>query len=212
MSQTGQDTPYGLIPVGHLLGAPWTGKFRTYQIASGYNQNLFIGSPVAPAANGTVTIATSASATNPILGVVTGVKYLMAGSAQSNASNSYPYYPASQTIASGTIIQVEVVDDPYVIFQIATTGAGASAGIELTGNFANYNLTAIGTGNTATGQSTCGLLNTPVTAALADLKVIGAPTYDMNANPSWSASSSKPFNDVLVVINNHFYKAPTVGV
>lgn len=95
-----KDTPYGFIPVGHLLGCEI--RPREYTVTTG--QTIYRGDPVIIAATGTVTIAAANAGVN-MLGIA--AEYVGAAPA-------------------GT--KIKVWDDPFILFKVqATTGQTPAA-------------------------------------------------------------------------------------
>ena len=124
------DAPFGLRPVGHLLGLSWTDKVRPYYVPAGYATALFIGDPVIKVAGGSNTAVikvpgagsfgtgtlpeinkAAAGATNRITGVIVGFSPLP-------TNLDVKHNPAS------TERVAHVCEDPYVIFAIQADSAG----------------------------------------------------------------------------------------
>lgn len=119
----------GLIPVGYLSGANWTGKGRVYCIPDTDDTNAYaIGDPVvlAGSADGdgipTITLAT-AGATNPVLGsIISGAGALVYGGAYGVPADSPVVIPATKS----RNYYVLVADDPDTIFEIQEDGVGGT--------------------------------------------------------------------------------------
>lgn len=164
----GTNAPLGFQPVSLKSGAAWTGNTNAYPIlSSGYATSIFRGDPVAQQSDGTMGIGVAGSA---IRGVANGVKYIdTSGNVQWRS-----YYPANTAAATGTTIELEVIDDPNVMYTIQEANAAGTAGtpIALTDVNQNYNFHS-GTGNTASGNSGFWLDNsTGGTTATNNLKLM----------------------------------------
>lgn len=195
----GVNAPFGLQPRRYLNGAPWNNATNTYNIATGYATTIYTGDPVY-LASGTGLIQAAAGDANPCIGVFQGCKYY-----DTNGNFIFsPYWPASTSVLTNTLVEAEVADDPNIIFDIQssnTTGV-TQAQLGLNAVF------AIGTGSTISGQSgaVLNLATAPATTATFQLKIMR-----LTPNPS---NGFKGYNNVEVVINNHYYKGGTgtVGV
>ena len=129
--------PQGLLPIGHLLGANWTGQTNVYYIASTDNNAFAIGDPVASSgsadSNGVpgITLATAGTG-NPLRGVVLGFgryETLMANPANLDTT----IVPATKTNDYYAV----VMDDPFAIFEVQEIGTGtplAAAEVGLNAN------------------------------------------------------------------------------
>ena len=200
------DNPFGLRPVQHRNGAPYTGACRPYYIQSDYATALFVGDPVvitgavntaAVSAGGadsfpvgalqSVNKATVGS--NPITGVIVGFA--------STSQNSLIYNAAS------TERVVFVCDDPEVIYEIQADGTLTPADVGYNGV-----LIYTHTGSTITGRSAAELNTTttvPATTAAMQLKIRGFANREDN---DMAAANSK----VLVQINNSSIAHATAGI
>jgi len=161
--------PYGLVPVKLVSGVPFVGVTRQYSIASGYNTNIFNGDAVQLVTGGTVERDTADAAMTPI-GVFLGCTY-------TDPSLGYQlfsqYYPAN-TAASD--IMAYVADGTDVLFKVAvlSSAAGATPVIgdlaitDLGANVAMIN----NNGDTATGNSRCGISDTTATTNTLPLRIV----------------------------------------
>jgi len=109
-------TPYGLRPINEVSGTPYAGATRKLPIASGFATNIFYGSVVVIAADGTIQLVTDiGSAGDPFpagtIGVFMGCSYTDATMGFVNRQ----YWPASQVAADALAF---IVDDPNVAFQV----------------------------------------------------------------------------------------------
>jgi hypothetical protein len=145
------------------------GVTRQYSIASGYNTNIFNGDAVKLVTGGTVERDTADAAMTP-MGVFLGCTY-------TDPSLGYQlfsqYYPAN-TAASD--IMAYVADGTDVLFKVAvlSSGAGATPVIgdlaitDLGANVAMIN----NAGDTATGNSRCGISDTTATTNTLPLRIV----------------------------------------
>lgn len=200
------DAPFGLRPIRHRNGAPYTGAANPYYIPASYATALFIGDPVVktgtsntaevdvPAAGkfniGTLPAIQKASAgdNNAISGVVVGFM----GDADSGLFN-----PAS------TERVALVCDDPDVVFEIQADGAIAAAQVGL-----NAVLIYTNTGNVNTGLSGAEL-DTAVDAPAADASNQLTIQRVVNREDNEAASN---FTKVEVKINNHTEAHGAIGI
>jgi hypothetical protein len=161
--------PSGLVPVKLVSGVPFVGVTRQYSIASGYNTNIFNGDAVQLLTGGTISRDTADAAMTPI-GVFLGCTY-------TDPSLGYQlfsqYYPAN-TAASD--IMAYVADGTDVLFKVAvlSSGAGSTPVIgdlaitDLGANVAMIN----NNGDTATGNSRCGISDTTATTNSLPLRIV----------------------------------------
>jgi len=110
------DKPYGLKPINLIGGQPYAGSTRLMKIASGYATSIYYGDVVKRVANGTVEKDAGTTTATPV-GIFVGCTYTNPTTGQKLFAQ---YYPAS-TAASD--IQAYVVDDPDVLFKVASVSA-----------------------------------------------------------------------------------------
>ena len=193
--------PSGLSPVGHLLGIDWSQKTQRYYIASTDSNAFAIGDPVKLTAtsdsNGVpgVTLATAGTG-NTIVGVIVGMGGPQYGgvNADVNALNVI-VIPATKTRA----YYVEVVVDPYVLFEIQDDGSATP-----TTSFPsqNFNLVAGTNNGYVSGWQMQGSSGTTgSTLQLQVIQMAQKPNNTLAANAKW-----------IVLINNHQYRTGTTGV
>jgi len=141
--------PYGLKPVNLIGGQVFAGSTRLMQIASGYATSIFYGDLVKRITSGTIEKDTGTTTATPC-GVFLGVQFTNGSTGQVQQQQ---FYPASQSIKSGTQIFAVVADDPDTLFQVVSCSAtttGAGMGIAAIGN----NIALIqNAGSTTTGNS-----------------------------------------------------------
>jgi len=200
------DTPFGLRPVQHRNGAPYSGACKPYYIQSDYATALFIGDPVvitgavntaAVSAPGVGSFPVGAlqsvnKATvgaNPITGVIVG----FAGRQDSLTYN-----------AASTERIVLVCDDPEVLYEIQTDATWTPASVGL-----NAGLIYTHSGSTITGRSGAeldsGTTTAPAVTAGLQLKVRGFVNREDN---DMASANSK----LLVQINNSTIATASAGI
>jgi len=185
---------FGLRPYRSLNGAPWNNAQNRYTIANNLSTAIFQGDPVKPTTAGNVTLARS-NTSDRIVGVFNGVFYNDPSTQKPTFRNNYP---GSIAVAGITAF---VVDDPDTVFLVDADAAFTRADL-----FKNYSLTNV-TGNTLTGISEKQL----------DVSVSGITTtfavqaIDIQESATDSDTSTSGVN-VLVRINNHFFRSGTAGI
>ena len=185
---------FGLKPVRSLDGSDFINAQNRYRIASNYGTAIFQGDLVTPVTGGGIERHTAGSGT-PVVGVFNGCFYTDPTTQKPTWKN---YYPGS--IAASDIIAF-VIDSPDQVYKIDSDGAFAVADI-----FKNFNVTNV-SGNTVTGTSevqldysSSGITTTIVLQAIDISQDVG------------NDEAGVVNVDVLVRINNHFYKAATAGL
>lgn len=185
---------FGLRPYRSINGAPWNNAQNRYTVANNLSTAIFQGDPVKPTTAGNVTLARS-NTSDRIIGVFNGVFYNDPTTQKPTFRNNYP----GSIAAAG--ITAFVVDDPNTVFLVDADAAFTRADL-----FKNYSLTNV-TGNTLTGISEKQL----------DVSVSGTTTtfavqaIDIQEGASDSDTSTSGVN-VLVRINNHFFRSGTTGI
>jgi hypothetical protein len=182
---------FGLRPYRKLDGTPLVGAQNRYTIASNYATAIFQGDLVIPVTGGNIERYPGNTST-AVVGVFNGVFYTDPTTQKPTFKN---YYPGS---VAASDITAFVVDDPDAVFLVDADATFARADL-----FQNYSLTAV-SGNTKTGNSLQQL----------DVSVSGTETtyvvqaIDISQDPDNSDTSSANAN-ILVRINNHFYRSGT---
>jgi hypothetical protein len=185
---------FGLRPYRSINGAPWNNAQNRYTVANNLSTAIFQGDPVKPTTAGNVTLARS-NTSDRIIGVFNGVFYNDPTTQKPTFRNNYP----GSIAAAG--ITAFVVDDPNTVFLVDADAAFSRADL-----FKNYSLTNV-SGNTLTGISEKQL----------DVSVSGITTtfavqaIDIQEGATDSDSSTSGVN-VLVRINNHFFRSGTAGI
>jgi len=160
--------PYGLKPVNLIGGQVFAGSTRMMQIASGYATDIFYGDLVKRVAAGTIEKDTGTTTATPC-GVFLGVSFTSSSTGQVQQQQ---FYPASQSIKSGTKIFAVVADDPDTLFQVAVvsgTTTISGVGISAIGNNGTLVQNA---GSTTTGNSAVALLDSTATTITLPIRII----------------------------------------
>ena len=185
---------FGLRPYRSINGAPWNNAQNRYTVANNLSTAIFQGDPVKPTTAGNVTLARS-NTSDRIIGVFNGVFYNDPTTQKPTFRNNYP----GSIAAAG--ITAFVVDDPNTVFLVDADDAFTRADL-----FKNYSLTNV-SGNTLTGISEKQLaVNTSGIATTFAVQAI-----DIQEGATDSDSSTSGVN-VLVRINNHFFRSGTAGI
>jgi hypothetical protein len=185
---------FGLRPYRSINGAPWNNAQNRYTVANNLSTAIFQGDPVKPTTAGNVTLARS-NTSDRIVGVFNGVFYNDPTTQKPTFRNNYP---GSIAVAGITAF---VVDDPNTVYLVDANAAFTRADL-----FKNYSLTAV-TGNTLTGISEKQLaVNTSGIATTFAVQAI-----DIQEGATDSDTSTSGVN-VLVRINNHFFRSGTAGI
>jgi len=185
---------FGLRPYRNINGAPWNNAQNRYTVANNLSTAIFQGDPVKPTGAGNVTLAAGGTS-YAIVGVFNGCFYTDPTTQKPTFKN---YYPGS--VAAGDITAF-VVDDPNTVFLVDANAAFTRADL-----FKNYSLTTA-TGNTQTGISKKQLnVSASGTGTTFAVQAIDIAQDDNNGDTANSNAN------VMVRINNHFFKAATAGL
>jgi hypothetical protein len=181
--------PYGLKPVNLIGGQVFAGSTRLMQIASGYATNIFYGDLVKRISDGTIEKDTGTATATPC-GIFLGVQFTNGSTGQVQQQQ---FYPASQSIKSGTQIFAVVADDPDTLFQVAVvsgTTVITGVGISAIGNNAELVQNA---GSTTSGNSAVAILATTATTNTLPIRIIDVVRD--------TATAADNFPEVIVKIN-----------
>ncbi|NND23615.1 MAG: hypothetical protein HKN86_02875 [Acidimicrobiia bacterium] len=182
---------FGLRPYRKLDGTPLVGAQNRYTIASNYGTAIYQGDLVQPVTGGNIEVH-AANTSEAVVGVFNGCFYTDPTTQKPTYSN---YYPGS-IVASD--ITAFVVDDPDAVFLVDADATFARADL-----FQNYSVT-----------NTTGVTQTGISKAQLDVSVSGTATtfaiqaIDISQDPDNSDTGSANAN-ILVRINNHFYRSGT---
>ena len=185
---------FGLKPVRLLDGSDFINAQNRYRIASSYGTAIFQGDLVTPVTGGGIERHTAGS-TTAVVGVFNGCFYTDPTTQKPTWKN---YYPGT---VNASDIMATVLDSPDQVYKIDSDGAFAVADI-----FKNFSVTN-NTGNTITGTS-----KVQLDYSVSGIKV----TYVVQAidiSQDVDNSDAGVVNvDVLVRINNHFYRQGGTGL
>jgi hypothetical protein len=185
---------FGLRPSRQLNGSPFINAQNRYRIASGNSTSIFQGDLVKPLSTGTISRAV-ANTSDTVVGVFNGCFYTDPTTQKPTWKN---YYPAN---INASDITAFVVDGPDTVFEINASGT-----INVSGLFKNYEVNSV-TGNTLTGISLVQLdASTATTTSTFVLTAI-----DVSQDPSNGDINASNAN-IVVRINDHFYKQNTKGI
>jgi len=182
---------FGLRPYRKLDGTPLVGAQNRYTIASGYATAIYQGDLVEPLTSGNIQ-KHGANTSDAVVGVFNGVFYTDPTTQKPTFKNFYPGGIAADDITAF------VIDDPDAVFLVDADEAFTRADL-----FKNYSVTNT-TGVTATG----------ISKAQLDVSVSGTATtfviqaIDISQDPD-NSDTANPNANVLVRINNHFYRSGT---
>ena len=185
---------FGLRPSRQLNGSPFINAQNRYRISANNTTAIFQGDLVIPTTSGTITRYVAGTST-AVVGVFNGCFYTDPTTQKPTWKN---YYPASTNASDITAF---VIDGPDTVFEINASGV-----IAITGLFSNYDVVNT-TGSTQTGISLVQLdgstANTTNTLPLMAIDISQDPS-----NSDVAASNA----DIVVRINNHFYKQNQTGL
>jgi hypothetical protein len=185
---------FGLRPSRQLNGSPFINAQNRYRVASNNSTSIYQGDVVIPFNSGNVGRAIANTST-PVVGVFNGCFYTDPTTQKPTWKN---YLPGS-TVASDII--AFVIDGPDTVFEINADDVFAVADI-----FKNFSISNE-TGNTKTGISNVQLdVSESGTASTFLVQAIDISGDVLNSDVAVSNAN------VLVRINNHFYRSATSGL
>lgn len=190
-----QDASFGLRPVRMLNGSPFSNAQNRYRIASGATGAIYQGDLVRLVTGGGIVRYTSGD-TGYIAGVFNGCFYTDPTSKKPTFKN---YYPGG---VSASDITAYVIDAPETVFEIQANAAFPVA--DLFGNFNIADQSPVGSTDSGVSRVELSVTSGATTITLP-LKAI-----DISQDPENSDVASTNTN-VLVIINNHAYRAGTNG-
>ena len=182
---------FGLRPYRKLDGTPLVGAQNRYTIASGYATAIYQGDLVEPKGTGNIE-KHGANTSDAVVGVFNGVFYTDPTTQKPTFKNFYPGGIAASDITAF------VIDDPDAVFLIDADAAFTRADL-----YKNYSVTNT-TGVNATGISKA-QLDVSVSGVTATFAI---QAIDISQDPD-NSDTSNPNANVLVRINNHFYRSGT---
>ena len=184
---------FGLRPYRKLDGTPLVGAQNRYTIKPGYGTAIYQGDMVVPVSTGNIERHTAGNAA-AVVGVFNGVFYNDPTTQKPTYKN---YYPGGITPTQGDITAF-IVDDPDAVFLSDADAAFTRADL-----FKNYSVTNT-TGVTQTGISKAQLDHSSGDTT----NTLPIQAIDISQDPDNSDTSTSNAN-ILVRINNHFYRSGT---
>ena len=185
---------FGLRPSRQLNGSPFINAQNRYRIASGNSTSIFQGDLVKPMASGQISRYV-ANTSDTVVGVFNGCFYTDPTTQKPTWNN---YLPSS---INASDIVAFVIDAPDTVFEVNANGVFAVADI-----FKNFSVNNV-TGNIKTGISYVQLdVANSGTDSTYLVQAIDISGDVLNSDVAVSNAN------VLVRINNHFYKAATSGL
>ena len=184
---------FGLRPYRKLDGTPLVGAQNRYTVKAGYATAIFQGDLVIPTSTGNIEKHTAGNSA-AVVGVFNGVFYNDPNTQKPTYKN---YYPGGVTPTQGDVTAF-VVDDPDAVFLADADTVFTRAML-----YKNYSVT-----------NTTGVTQTGISKAQLDVGASGTATtfviqaIDISQDPDNSDTSSANAN-ILVRINNHFYRSGT---
>jgi hypothetical protein len=180
---------FGLRPSRQLNGSPFINAQNRYRVASNNSTSIYQGDVVKPFATGQVGRAVANTST-PVVGVFNGCFYTDPTTQKPTWKN---YLPGS-TVASDII--AFVIDGPDTVFEVNANAIFAVADIFKGFSISNES------GNTLTGISYVQL--DVANSGIDSTYLVQAIDISQDQSNSDVATSNA---NVLVRINNHFYKS-----
>tara|TARA_B100000029_G_C17552940_1_gene950736 strand:- start:126 stop:704 length:579 start_codon:yes stop_codon:yes gene_type:complete len=182
---------FGLRPYRKLDGTPLVGAQNRYTVKNNYGTAIFQGDLVIPTSAGNIERHTAGNGT-AVVGVFNGVFYTDPTTQKPTYKNYYPGSVATDDITAF------IVDDPDAVFLMDADEAFTRADL-----FKNYSVT-----------NTTGVTQTGISKVQLDVSASGTTTtfavqaLDISQDPDNKDTATSNAN-ILVRINNHFYRSGT---
>jgi len=182
---------FGLRPYRKLDGTPLVGAQNRYTVKSSYATAIYQGDLVIPTSTGNIERHTANNGA-AVVGVFNGCFYTDPTTQKPTYKNYYPGGVAASDITAF------VVDDPDAVFLMDADSAFTRASL-----YKNYSVT-----------NTTGVTQTGISKVQLDVSVSGTATtfavqaIDISQDPDNSDTTVSNAN-ILVRINNHFYRSGT---
>jgi|SRR5215467_7426130 len=197
------DAAFGLRPIRRLDGAAWSGNHTTRRMLSSAGA-LNRGDVVQVLGSGYVQVSAAGVSTHVNLGVFVGCHYL------SNALG-YPiwsnYWPGSGAVGD---VDVFVIDDPLVIFEVQSNNAGTPVGFADIGINADFEVNASTTGFSR-WRLNQGTMAVTGTFPMRVVGLGGSQNTMAGTFPGNGYDHTSGYNIVEVAWNDQFYKQ-TAGI
>lgn len=198
----GVNAASGLVPYSYLGASNWNKQESALPVGwvSGFGSSVYKGDPLIQSNDGTVTIFTTADQTTPIVGIFQGCSYQ---DPNTQKLVFQPYWIAGTTTFQAQDVTVYALVDRNIVYNVQTLLGGATRPA-IGGNLKV---------NIAAGSPSTGLSGTTVDfTGTADRTIATLPVKVIGLTPANGNSFGLQYNNVLVVINNHFLTAGTTGV
>ena len=182
---------FGLRQYRKLDGTPLVGAQNRYTVKNNYGTAIYQGDLVIPTSAGNIERHTAGNGT-AVVGVFNGVFYTDPTTQKPTYKNYYPGSVATDDITAF------VVDDPDAVFLMDADAAFTRADL-----YKNYSVT-----------NTTGVTQTGISKVQLDVSASGTTTtfavqaIDISQDPDNSDTANANAN-ILVRINNHFYRSGT---
>jgi len=201
-----KDAPFGLKPIRHAHGAPYTGTGRPCYINASYGTALFIGDPVVKVAGGSNTSSITVPGIGEMpAGTMPSIEAASAGGPVFGVIQAFAAQPSDlETNYSKASTQgvAFVADDPDLIYEIQEVSGGTALAATDVGLNASF---VAGSGSTATGLSGYELNNgTEASTSGLELKIISLSNKTDNAIGEHAVWEVK--------INDHTQAHGTAGI
>lgn len=203
-----RDTRFGLRPIRHRNGAPYSGAANPYFVPASYATALFLGDAVVKTGTANTAIVTAPGAGEFAIGSLPEINRVAAGDGNAITGVIVGFAPLPDNLSlnynpASTARVVYVCDDPDVVFEIQADGAVPATSVGL-----NAVLIYTHAGSTVTGFSGAEL-DTTSDAPAADAS--NQLTIQRVVNRLDNTPNSI-HNKVEVKINLHTEAANTLGI
>lgn len=196
---------FGFQPFGTAGGFAPNFAQRRRTLAYNYGSTLFRGDPVASDANGNVIRVSSQTA--PVAGIFWGVKYY---DPVQKITFESKYWSAPSGLNSSTIVTAYILDDPNMLFEVASLGG--SRALAKTDVMNNVQWNAGSGGSTATGLSSYVIDDANITTTVT-LPFKIWDLFSTTASPGVNgADDTTIYNWAVVKMNSTDRAAGTVGI
>jgi len=216
----GQNKASGLEAIKTITGAPWNGQQNPYPIQSGYANNIFVGDLVYLGGDGYLhnlsDLGVGAYVTAQALGVFNGCSFV--GSPANSIDFASPggqYWPAGTVTSNSQDATGFVIDDPSVVFNIQTNGAGLA--FNAVGGTASVSYTYVAgsttnpTGDFNNGTSSLVLNSSSIgTGATLNLRVLRF--VPVPGNVPLAGGPAIPFNKLEMLLQHHSFATRPAGL
>lgn len=190
--------PFGFVPTRSLRGGCSDPSINSYTITSGLAENIGIGDMVKSNGSGGIQLAAAGDA---ILGCFRGVNYTAADGSQHFVKR----WVSGTTLMTGTTAEALVIDDPYQMYKVQSSGTIAATDI---GQFVD--LTAA-TPSAIFGRS-AEVISVPTDGSPSQFRIEGiiVEPYNDGTNQGFTAAGAYALCEVAIV--KHERRGSAAGV